>query len=75
MDVAAWLRGLGLGQYAELFARHGFDATALARLSASDLKALGVGELSHRKRLLAAIARLGSGERGFFRLPESDLPP
>jgi hypothetical protein len=33
VNVAAWLEGLGLGQYAPAFADHGFDAEVLPRLT------------------------------------------
>ena len=58
MDVADWLRGLGLGQYAPAFADNDIGWDLLADLSADDLKELGVASLGHRRRLLAAIAAL-----------------
>ncbi|MFO1079691.1 MAG: adenylate/guanylate cyclase domain-containing protein [Reyranellaceae bacterium] len=58
MDVRAWLRGLGLEQYAEAFAANDIDGALLRDLGAEDLRELGVGSLGHRKRLLAAIAEL-----------------
>ena len=60
MDVAAWLRGLGLEAYAEAFAENGVDAELLAELNNEDLKDLGVAKLADRKRLLNAIANLTS---------------
>lgn len=60
MDVAAWLRGLGLEAYAEAFAENGVDAKLLAELNNEDLKDLGVAKLADRKRLLSAIADLTS---------------
>lgn len=56
MDVAEWLQGLGLGQYASTFAENDIDLTVLPTLTDADLKELGVGSLGHRRRLLAAIA-------------------
>ena len=61
MDIGAWLRSLGLGEYAEAFARNHVDATLLGALTAEDLKDLGVASVGHRKRLLAAIAELSRG--------------
>ena len=58
MDVGAWLEGLGLGQYGEVFASNDIDRDLLRGLSADDLKELGVASLGHRKKLLAAIAEL-----------------
>ena len=62
MDVAAWLRSLGLGQYAAAFSEHDIDAALLTRLSAEDLKELGVASIGHRRRLLDAIAALHAPE-------------
>jgi class 3 adenylate cyclase len=61
-DVAAWLRGLGLGQYEAAFRDNDVDATLLCALTAEDLKELGVASIGHRRRLLDAIAALrGAG--------------
>jgi SAM domain (Sterile alpha motif) len=58
VDVRAWLEGHGLGRYAEVFASNDIDAEVLRTLTADDLKELGIASLGHRKKLLAAIARL-----------------
>jgi class 3 adenylate cyclase/predicted ATPase len=58
VDVAAWLRGLGLGLYEEAFRAHAVDAEVLALLTAEDLKEIGVAPVGHRRKLLAAIAAL-----------------
>ncbi len=58
MDVGAWLRELGLEEYAPAFEANGVDAALLPQLTNEDLKDLGVGRLSDRKRLLRAIAKL-----------------
>ncbi|MFK4506416.1 AAA family ATPase [Bradyrhizobium daqingense] len=58
MDVAAWLRGLGLGQYEQAFRENDVDAGVLADLTAEDLIGLGVASIGHRRKLLAAIADL-----------------
>ncbi len=42
MDVRAWLRVFGLGEYAEAFAHHRIDAGVLPRLSDDDLKDIGI---------------------------------
>jgi len=59
LDIAIWLQGIGLAQYAELFRSNDIDATLLGRLNGDDLKELGVASLGHRKKLLEAIAALG----------------
>lgn len=61
MDVAAWLRGLGLGQYEQAFRENDVDAGVLADLTAEDLIGLGVASIGHRRKLLAAIAALRAG--------------
>jgi hypothetical protein len=42
MDVADWLRKLGLEQYEPAFRTNGIDARVLPSLTAEDLKDLGV---------------------------------
>src|SRR5262249_43691398 len=59
MDVAAWLRGLGLEQYAQLFRDNDIDGEILCGVTAEDLKELGISSFGHRRRLLNAIAALG----------------
>ncbi|WP_441253402.1 adenylate/guanylate cyclase domain-containing protein [Bradyrhizobium sp. 613_E4_N2_2] len=61
MDVAAWLRDLGLGQYEQSFRENDVDAEVLADLTAEDLIGLGVTSIGHRRKLLAAIAALRTG--------------
>jgi hypothetical protein len=39
VDVATWLRGLGLEQYEPAFRDHGIDAQILPKLTACDLLA------------------------------------
>ena len=60
MDIAAWLRGLGLQQYEQAFRDNAVDAAVLPELTADDLKDLGVRSVGHRRKLLAAIAALRS---------------
>ena len=58
MDVGEWLRGLGLGQYEEKFRDNKIDADVLPRLTADDLKEIGVSAVGDRRRLLDAITAL-----------------
>ena len=58
MDVAAWLIGLGLEQYAPAFHDNAIDGEVLRELTADDLRDLGVTLVGHRRKLLAAIAAL-----------------
>jgi class 3 adenylate cyclase/tetratricopeptide (TPR) repeat protein len=64
MDVADWLRKLGLEQYEPAFRENDVDAEVLPRLTAEDLISIGVTSVGHRRRLLDAIAAL-----------ESETPP
>jgi hypothetical protein len=60
VDIAAWLRGLGLGQYESAFRANDVDAQVLPRLTAEDLISIGVTSVGHRRRLLDAIVALGA---------------
>src|SRR3954449_8722793 len=59
MDVPAWLRGLGLEQYAQLFRDNDIDGEILCGMTAEDLKELGISSFGHRRRLINAITALG----------------
>jgi hypothetical protein len=63
MDVAAWLRGLGLEQYAQLFRDNDIDGEILCGMTEEDLKELGISSFGHRRRLLNAITALGESLR------------
>jgi class 3 adenylate cyclase len=58
MDVAEWLRTLGLEQYAPAFRQNDISVDLLPTLTAEELKELGVASLGHRRRLLQGIAAL-----------------
>src|SRR5712672_3470836 len=60
MDVAAWLRGLGLEQYAPAFRDNDVDGDVLPELTSDDLISIGVTSVGHRRKLLTAIASLGA---------------
>ena len=60
MDVAAWLRGLGLDQYEPAFRANEIDEGVLPSLPSEDLREIGVVPIGHRRRLLDAIASLGT---------------
>jgi hypothetical protein len=69
MDIAAWLRGLGLEQYEPVFRDNAIDRETLPDLSETDLEKLGV-LLGHRKRILRAIDYL----RAATALPATSAP-
>ena len=52
MDLREWLRSLGLERYEAAFRENEIDEKVLPRLTAEDLKELGVKALGHRRVLL-----------------------
>jgi class 3 adenylate cyclase/predicted ATPase len=60
MEIAVWLRGLGLERYEAAFREHEIDAEVLPELTESHLAALGL-PLGIRLKLLKAIAALRQG--------------
>jgi len=59
VDIAAWLRGLGLEQYEPAFRVNEIDERVLPSLTSEDLREIGVVPIGHRRRLLDAIDALG----------------
>jgi hypothetical protein len=72
MDVGDWLRGLGLGQYEATLRDNEIDGAVLPDLTDGDLEKLGM-PMGDRKRLLKAIASLGSTET--TAKPTNSSPP
>ena len=62
MDVGAWLRGLGLGQYEVTFRDSEIEADVLRELTEADLEKIGL-PLGPRKRILKAIQNLGDADK------------
>jgi class 3 adenylate cyclase len=58
MDTAEWLKGLGLPQYAEIFAAEGIDLSVVGSLSDEDLKDLGVALMGHRRKIISGAAEI-----------------
>jgi class 3 adenylate cyclase len=58
MNVADWLRQLGLELYEAAFRENDVTPAVLPSLTAEDLKDLGVISVGHRRQLLDAIAAL-----------------
>jgi class 3 adenylate cyclase len=67
VDVATWLHGLE--RYEPVFRASEIDAGVLPNLTADDLKDLGVILVGRRRRLLDAIAALGSAAPAFLEAP------
>ena len=66
MDIAAWLRELGLERYEPAFRENEIDAEVLPDLTESDLSALGL-PIGPRRKLLKAIAALREGNESSSR--------
>jgi class 3 adenylate cyclase len=58
VDIAAWLKSLGLEQYEHAFRENAIDSDVLPKLTPEDLKDLGITAVGHRRKLLEAIAGL-----------------
>src|SRR5262249_4969478 len=58
MEVGDWLRNLGLERYEPAFRRNHIDGEVLLKLTAEDLRELGVEAAGDRRRLLEAIRSL-----------------
>src|SRR5271154_5986030 len=58
MDILAWLRELGLERYEQAFRENEIAAEILPKLTADDLKDIGVTIVGHRRKLLEAVAAL-----------------
>jgi hypothetical protein len=77
MDLAAWLCGLALGQYEQAFRENNIDPEIPADLTAGELIGLGVSSISHRRKLLAAIAaqHIGQGLKSGLTTDAPAMPP
>ena len=58
MEILAWLRELGLERYEQAFRENEIAAEILPKLTADDLKDIGVTIVGHRRKFLEAIAAL-----------------
>jgi hypothetical protein len=56
MDVAVWLRSLGLEKYEAAFRENEIDETVLPGLTAEDLQELGVDVLAHRRMQIVKLS-------------------
>jgi SAM domain (Sterile alpha motif) len=67
MNIATWLRSLGLEQYEQVFRDNAIDHGIILNLNDTELVSLGIQPLGHRKKLLRAIAALVQRFRGIMR--------
>jgi class 3 adenylate cyclase len=58
VDILAWLRELGLERYEQAFRENEIAAEILPKLTADDLKDIGVTIVGHRRKFLEAIVAL-----------------
>ena len=63
VEIAEWLEGLGLGQYASAFAENAVRWDVLPELTTEDLKEIGVTAVGDRRRLLHAITALAGARK------------
>jgi class 3 adenylate cyclase/predicted ATPase len=76
VDVAAWLKNLGLGHYETAFRDNGIREAVLPHLTVEDLKEIGVATVGDRRMLLAAIAALAPATSSDATGPQlSPAPP
>ncbi len=77
MEITAWLCVLALGRYEQAFRENNIDPEVLADLTAGELIGLGVSSISHRRKLLAAIAaqHIGRGLKSGLTTDAPAMPP
>jgi hypothetical protein len=73
MNVGGWLRRLGLEPYEAAFRENAINEAILSKLTAGDLKDIGVAAVGHRRVLLDAIAALRGETRASIK--EQIIPP
>jgi class 3 adenylate cyclase len=72
-QIADWLAKLGMSEYTQCFAENDIDLSVLPHLTDQDLKELGVS-LGHRRKILAAIAKLSDGPAVVARAASAGTP-
>src|SRR5262252_742623 len=76
MDIAAWLQDLGLERYVSASRDNEINWAVLPKLTADDLKDIGVTAVGHRRMLLDAIAALGASvAKATLTVAVSDVSP
>ena len=68
VDIAAWLESLGLKEYEHAFRKNAIDADVLPKLTAEDLKDLGI--TAALLRISSAIVHVVLGGESFVALAE-----
>jgi hypothetical protein len=73
-QIADWLDGLGMSEYAQRFAENRVDFSVLSELTDQDLKDLGV-VLGDRRKMLRATADIEVIERNAPAVPAKAIAP
>ena len=73
VEIAGWLRWLGLDQYERAFRENDIEADLLRSLTAEDLREIGIASVGHRRRLLDAIKALPP-DATTLRVAARDIP-
>jgi class 3 adenylate cyclase len=75
MDLSGWLHSLGLQQYEGAFRENAVGPDLLPKLTADDLRELGVTLVGHRRILLDAIAALRADTQSSEGRTDPRMPP
>jgi SAM domain (Sterile alpha motif) len=75
VDTAAWLRELGLERYENAFRQNEIDAEILPKLTAVDLRDIGVTTVGHWRKLLESIAALAEPALALQAEPSAPTAP
>ena len=75
LDIGQWLRDLGLQSYEQAFRDNGVDLDVLPRLTADDLKEIGVSAVGHRRKILDAVGELAAAQPVASRPQEFPIGP
>ena len=55
IDVGAWLRGLGLGEYEATFRENAINEKVLPNLTSEDLKDMDIGIVGHHRKVVCCF--------------------
>jgi hypothetical protein len=73
-SVRSWLSSIGLSQYGETFESNGLtDPAVVATITESDLQAIGITMLGHKKKILMEAPKISQGLLSFFCLNQTGV--
>lgn len=73
-DVAAWLRGLNMERYVDVFLQNEIDGPVLLDVGQDDLDYMQIGVLGHRKQIMKELERLKRGRSEVVLVKEPKIP-